>query len=223
MPRCTRLECLRPVKWNWWRWTGARGCLFERVEGPTLLQAMAAKPWRIAYYADMMADLHSQMHSASLSWLRDIRGYFLWAIEHGPEGLPEEQRQQVLERLSRMPEADSVCHGDFHPENIVLSRRGPVILDWVTACRGRAAADVARTCMMFKVGKPIGAMSPLLELGRRRFLERYLKTYTRKTGMNMAEVDGWMPVIAAARRRENIEGEESYLLEMVANGLARSA
>ena len=98
-----------------------------------------------------------------------------------------------------------------------------MILDWVTACRGRAAADVARTCMMFKVGKPTGAMSPLLEFGRRRFLERYLKTYFRKTGMSMVEVDEWMPVVAAARRRENIEGEESSLLEMVANGLARSA
>jgi hypothetical protein len=30
-------------------------------------------------------------------------------------------------------------------------------------------------------------------------------------------------VVAAARRRENIEGEESSLLVMVANGLARSA
>lgn len=202
---------------------GRKGVLFERVEGPTLLQAMAAKPWRIAYYADMMADLHSQIHQASLGWLRDIRGYFWWAIEHGPEGLPEEQRQQVFDRLKQMPEADSVCHGDFHPDNIVLSRRGPVILDWVTACRGRAAADVARSCMMFKVGKPTGAMSPLLELGRRKFLGRYLKTYVRNTGLSVAEVDEWMPVIAAARRRENIEGEESSLLEMIAIGLAHGA
>ncbi|MBN1370396.1 MAG: aminoglycoside phosphotransferase family protein [Anaerolineaceae bacterium] len=202
---------------------GRKGVLFERVEGPTLLQAMAAKPWRMVYFADMMADLHSQMHGASLAWLRDIRGYFYWAIEHGPEGLPEEQRQQVLEHLRQMPEADSVCHGDFHPENIVLSKRGPVILDWVTACRGRAAADVARTCMMFKVGKPIGAMNPLLEFGRQMFLERYLKTYIRKTGMSMAEVDEWMPVVAAARRRENIQGEEDSLLAMVATGLGRSA
>ena len=103
---------------------GRKGVLFERVEGPTLLQAMAAKPWRIAYYADMMADLHSQMHWASLGWLRDIRGYFWWAIEHGPEGLPDEHRQQVLERLRRMPEADGVCHGDFHRKTLCFRGGG---------------------------------------------------------------------------------------------------
>jgi len=199
---------------------GRKGVLFERVEGPTLLEAMAKKPWRMAYFADMMADLHSQLHQISLNWLRDIRGYFYWAIEHGPEGLPADQRDRVVERLKQMPEEDGVCHGDFHPDNIILSPRGAVVLDWLTACRGARAADVARTRMMLQIGKPQGVTNRLLELGRRLFLQRYLQTYLQKTGLQMEAVEAWMPIVAAARRRENIGGEEESLLKIIEKGLS---
>lgn len=45
-----------------------------------------------------------------------------------------------------------MCHGDYHPGNIILSPRGPVVIGWITACHGNAVADVARTVLLFRIG-----------------------------------------------------------------------
>lgn len=56
---------------------------------------------------------------------------------------------------------------DFHPGNIILSSRGPIIIDWMNALVGNQAADVTRSSMMFqshalppKVAEPPGPNGP---------------------------------------------------------------
>ncbi|TMA37195.1 MAG: aminoglycoside phosphotransferase family protein, partial [Deltaproteobacteria bacterium] len=43
--------------------------------------------------------------------------------------------------LETLPDGDQLCHGDMHPGNIMLSRRGPMVIDWTNARRGHPAAD----------------------------------------------------------------------------------
>ena len=52
-----------------------------------------------------------------------------------------------MERLAGLPDGDQLCHGDFRPDNLVLTASGPVVLDWMTATRGVPVADVVRTLM----------------------------------------------------------------------------
>jgi aminoglycoside phosphotransferase (APT) family kinase protein len=49
---------------------------------------------------------------------------------------PDLLRTAALDRLRRLPAGDRLCHGDFHADNVVLTRRGAVVLDWMTAVRG---------------------------------------------------------------------------------------
>jgi len=38
-----------------------------------------------------------------------------------------------------------LLHMDFHPENVILASRGPVVIDWANARAGEPALDVAMT------------------------------------------------------------------------------
>jgi Phosphotransferase enzyme family len=40
-----------------------------------------------------------------------------------------------------------LCHGDLHPSNVIVSKDGPVLVDWFDACRGDRVADVARSSL----------------------------------------------------------------------------
>ena len=51
-------------------------------------------------------------------------------------------------RLSVDP-ADRVLHLDLHPQNIMLTARGPVVIDWHNAAEGAADLDVAMTALIF--------------------------------------------------------------------------
>jgi aminoglycoside phosphotransferase (APT) family kinase protein len=49
-------------------------------------------------------------------------------------------------RLHAIPfDGERLLHLDFHPDNVLLSRRGPVVIDWANARAGEPALDVAMT------------------------------------------------------------------------------
>ena len=54
--------------------------------------------------------------------------------------------QALLEAIAEMPDGDRLCHGDFHPLNILGDTADPLIIDWPDARRGEPAADVCRSC-----------------------------------------------------------------------------
>jgi len=53
---------------------------------------------------------------------------------------------ELHRRLHAIPfEAERLLHLDFHPDNVLLSARGPVVIDWANARAGDPALDVAMT------------------------------------------------------------------------------
>ncbi|CAM3799677.1 phosphotransferase [Isoptericola cucumis] len=52
-------------------------------------------------------------------------------------------------RLHALPwEGGTLLHLDLHPFNVVLARRGPVVIDWTDARPGPAGLDVAMTALV---------------------------------------------------------------------------
>jgi aminoglycoside phosphotransferase (APT) family kinase protein len=53
------------------------------------------------------------------------------------------------ERLHRIPfEGAALVHFDLHPDNVLMSPSGPVVIDWTNAHGGDPAADVAMTWLI---------------------------------------------------------------------------
>ena len=50
-------------------------------------------------------------------------------------------------RLSQDP-GDRILHLDLHPENVLLTRRGPVVIDWATAAEGPPGLDRAMSSLI---------------------------------------------------------------------------
>jgi uncharacterized protein (TIGR02172 family) len=193
---------------------GRLGILYERITGPSMLDALAHQPWRLLGLARQFAQVHATMHTCLRPELPSQRQSLSRAVEYAP-GLDDGTRQRLLKALDRMPGGESVCHGDYHPGNIILSPRGPVVIDWMTACHGNAVADVARTVLLFRVGLlPEGTplaqrvMTPLI---RRTFLAAYLRAYRTLRSLSEAAIEAWLPILAAARLNEGIEAEKTQL------------
>jgi aminoglycoside phosphotransferase (APT) family kinase protein len=53
---------------------------------------------------------------------------------------------ELHHRLHEIPfEGERLIHLDFHPDNVLLSQRGPVVIDWTNSRAGDPALDVALT------------------------------------------------------------------------------
>jgi aminoglycoside phosphotransferase (APT) family kinase protein len=90
--------------------------VLERIEGPTMLAELRRRPWRVRRHARELAQLHKRLHEIA-----------------APQSLPE------------AGPGDRLLHLDLHPDNVLLSPAGPVVIDWTNARRGDPALDVALT------------------------------------------------------------------------------
>jgi aminoglycoside phosphotransferase (APT) family kinase protein len=198
---------------------GRRGLIYERLEGVSMLQELNTRPWRAFELARLLAELQVQINRQSIPGLPSYKDRLRHDI-HSTAHLSEGLREKVFAALDLLPEAQNLCHGDYHPGNILITKRGPVVIDWMNACSGRHWADVARTSMTLTIGaKAAGAqIRPIVRVIVKLYYRTYLNRYLRIVPDTENEVDRWLPIIAAARLNEDIHPEREALLRMVQEG-----
>jgi Ser/Thr protein kinase RdoA (MazF antagonist) len=203
---------------------GRRGVVYERVEGVSMLGMLRAQPWTVFRTARQFAELHAAMRRCVVpDDLPTQRVAFERSIRATP-GLADDLRDAALRALAAMPEGGQLCHGDFHPDNVMMSARGPIVIDWMTATRGNPLADVARTLLLLTSGEPPSLVDRwMVKLLRRQFIAGYLKRYFELCPRDDAQLAAWRPIIAAARLNEKIPGEAAHLLATVRAGLNRKS
>lgn len=201
---------------------GRKGLPMTRIHGESQFAALRSHFWRAADYGRVLAGLQAQMHAAPGAGLPSLRPRLESKIRHA-DPLPPDLRQAVLDALARLPEGDKLCHGDFHPDNVIETKDGPVIIDWVDATCGAPLADVARTALLVRYGSlpPGNPLNALLSLVRGVFYNAYLRRYFELAPGSPAEVAAWLPVVAAARLSERIASEENNLLRIASRLLKR--
>src|SRR5258708_22384592 len=99
--------------------------VMERATGPTMLAFVARRPWAVRAQARLLARFHGLVHRVPASRLPGVDLPCLGTIRPGDSGV--------------------LLHRDLHPQNVILTQNGPVLIDWEGAARGPAIADVAMT------------------------------------------------------------------------------
>ena len=212
---------------------GRYGIVFERAgNGRTMLQEFASKPWRLRSLIRVFTELHLEMHRHIVSELPPLQKRLAERIRRITDAdipgnlreFAERAKAAALARLEELPEDDRLCHGDFHPDNIIMSPRGPVIIDWSDATKGNPAADVARTRLLISIGTPVeGRISGwLIKLVRKRVLSLYSKLYLKRSAISSESIEAWQLPVALTRLTEDIPGERDHLMMLVKNHLERS-
>jgi aminoglycoside phosphotransferase (APT) family kinase protein len=92
--------------------------IMERIDGVTMVDAVGSAPWKAKRFGRVLAELHTQLHEIP-----------------GPEWLPSAPSGIGTQLL----------HLDLHPLNVMMSSRGPIVIDWPNAVRGDPNTDVAVT------------------------------------------------------------------------------
>jgi Ser/Thr protein kinase RdoA (MazF antagonist) len=105
-----------------------RGLVYEHVEGISMLQDMNARPWRLIEHARSLADLQVQIHKKSIRGLPSYKDRLRFDISRSAHLNPV-LREKALAALDILPDGENVCHGDFHPGNVLLTEAGPIVID----------------------------------------------------------------------------------------------
>lgn len=115
--------------------------VMERLDGPSMIGALERRPWSLRRCAAQLADLHHRLHEIPAPpWVAD-----------GPVGT-----------------GNFLLHLDLHPLNVMMTSRGPVVIDWPNAVRGDPSVDVALTWVLMACGSIPGGGAKAAMLGHFR-------------------------------------------------------
>jgi aminoglycoside phosphotransferase (APT) family kinase protein len=171
------------------------GVVFARVDGPSMLQLIGLNPRSVDGQATQLARLHAAMHAKPGRGLPSLRDHLQTVAARiaAPAG------PALLAHLHKLPDAASLCHGDFHPGNVIVTPTGPAIIDWLDAGCGHPLADVARTSLLLQHADAPPGAGRGLEALRARLHAVYLAHYCELAGVTPADVDVWTLPVAVAR------------------------
>lgn len=205
------------------QYQGRQGIICQRIYGQTMLEIITQRPHKVLEEGRRLAKLQHQIHSHQGTEIPDLKDTLASFISRASVLTPE-QREQILDHLSALPGGNSLCHGDFHPDNVLISPQGPVVIDWINATSGNPVADVARTSLLLSKGAPPPGLTKmeagLLSILRLFFHRAYLREYRRLSNFSADQVEAWMLPVAAARLAEGIpKYEQNMLLRLVQQGL----
>ena len=177
---------------------GAWGLQMSRAEGETFAEQLVADPARRGEIVGAMVAMHREIHRRNGRRFAPLSGRLRDNIEcAAPLAAP--LRQRLLDSVAAMPEGTALCHGDFHPMNIVGPPGSAVVIDWLDASSGSPEADVSRSYLLMSLVVPDLA-------------EAYVERYAAVAQSAREAMLRPLPVVAAARLAEDVPEEVPRLL-----------
>ncbi len=174
------------------------GLAMTRASGGPPDPAVLAAPGRLTGYFRALAALHRRLTAESGEGFIPQKTRLASAIGRADD-LPEPLKSDLLSRLADRPTGNRLCHGDFHPLNILGTGASVTVIDWLDASCGDPAADICRTFVLLHGYAP--------DLARSWIASCVAEGFGAPDG-----IAAWLPFVAAARLSENAPGERDRLL-----------
>ena len=167
----------------------------------------------VKYYVDMLKSIHAtevedgevpDMKEIALDWANFVSAY-----------IPEDQAKKLISLIEAVPKQNTLMHGDYHTNNIMVQNGEPLLIDMDTLCMGHP---------VFELGSMFNAFVGYSELDHQNMvdffgytfetagkfwnmaLKKYLGTEDEAVCQSVAEkamIIGYTRMLRRAARRPN--------------------
>ena len=114
----------------------------------------------VKYYVDMLKSIHAvevedgevpDMKEIALDWARFVTAH-----------IPEEQGRKLISLIEAVPKQNTLMHGDYHTNNIMVQNGEPLLIDMDTLCMGHP---------VFELGSMFNAFIGYSELNHQNMID----------------------------------------------------
>lgn len=150
-----------------------KGILYDKVEGIALTDWIM-NTGDIEKGALYMAELHKEILQNSISGIPSYKDFLRNLI---PASLTKDKQEELLQLIDKLADTDVLCHGDFHPGNILILEENTCVIDFMNLCHGSILYDIARTVYLVEytpVPLEVKDKEMLINL-KRKLIDLYLE------------------------------------------------
>ncbi len=198
---------------------GLPAIIMERLDGPSMMDQIGANPMSAKTKARQLAELHLGIGKINApEQITETKAKATFCIGKS-EVLSVPEKERILDVLKSLPDGTSLCHGDFHPGNIMVQRNRNYVIDWSAASRGDFHADVAHSYILMRVVPKVPHMNPVMHFIQKRIgravAGTYLLTVGRRRAIDYKILSRWMLINAAERTYYGMPSEREDLLAFI--------
>lgn len=155
--------------------------VMERIDGRAALAGLATHPWRVGAVGRLLSDLHRRLDAVPVA-----------------DWMPR--------RADQTDVRPGVVHGDLHPDNVMLTADGPVLIDWTRSGIGDRRMDLAHTWLIVaELGLPDDSAGRTVHtVARRALLAAFLR------GIDHDGAQSWLARIAAERMTDKNTTDDEH-------------
>lgn len=208
-----------PTIYEYLKINGRPAIIMERLYGDSMLDVIRKKPLAVFQQAKKLANLHIEVaENANGLQLQSIHDRAAYLIPKA-ELLEPELKEFVLSLLEELPREERICHGDFHPGNIIISNNKNYVIDWFGATSGDVLTDIAHTYLILRNTPKVpgnGHVQNLLIGGFATILsKKYLITCDKLCKIDYDKFSKWLLVRAAERVFYGMPNEKEALIKFI--------
>lgn len=198
---------------------GRPAVIMERICGETMLSHIQKHPLSIKKSAKVLAKLHDELVNAKENldlYYSKTRAKHLIEIS---ELLDDNQKEFVYSILEEIDEGEAICHGDFHPGNILIQDHKNYIIDWGNAYRGPALSDLAHSYLLMKNTPRIPGIRTIqynfMKIGGGLLAKTYINEMHRLQSFDWGDLSKWIVIKAAERTVHGLIMEKPRLVQHI--------
>ena len=94
----------------------------------------------VKYYVDMLKSIHAIEVEDGL--VPDMKEIALDWANFVSEHIPEEQGKKLIALIQAVPKQNTLMHGDYHTNNIMVQNNEPLLIDMDTLCMGHPVFEL---------------------------------------------------------------------------------
>ena len=146
------------------------GTVTELLNATSVTKLIRANPddmtQAVKYYVDMLKNIHSttvedgevpDMKETALAWAQFVS-----------EHIPEDQGKKLRALIEAVPKRNTLMHGDYHTNNIMVQNGEPLLIDMDTLCMGHP---------VFELGSMFNAFVGYSELDHQNMMDFFGYSY----------------------------------------------
>ena len=131
--------------------------------------------------------------------------------------LSNAEKEKVYDLIARLPDGDSLIHGDPNPGNFIVQNGSVRVIDWNDCVRGNYMYDIAEYVLIMRYATvSIDLPEPILHFiteYQAEFSKVFMTEYTRLTNRNLSTLEQWtLPLLVSKLNANNPPKKQERIL-----------